>query len=219
MIVRTVLPRLLLGLAILISALSLALNRYQLDPVVIEGAIHNLGVWGPVAHVALFALGSVLFVPGGLVGLVGGVLFGPVWGTILNLAGATVGATAAFLVARYMAEDWVRRKAGRRLDQLFKGVQAEGWRIVAFVRRVPILPFNLLNYALGVTRIRLVDYVLASFLCMLPGTLAYAISATPARRPCRAGVADTQSPSGSGPIGGGGFSAAASPSVAGRQTT
>jgi uncharacterized membrane protein YdjX (TVP38/TMEM64 family) len=173
MIVRTVLPRLLLGLAILISALSLALNRYQLDPAVIEGAIHNLGVWGPVVHVALFALGTVLFVPGALVGLVGGVLFGPVWGTILNLAGATVGATAAFLVARYMAADWVRRKAGRRLNQLIKGVEAEGWRIVAFVRLVPILPFNLLNYALGLTRIRLVDYVLASFVCMLPGTLAY----------------------------------------------
>jgi uncharacterized membrane protein YdjX (TVP38/TMEM64 family) len=94
-------------------------------------------------------------------------LFGPVWGTILNLAGATVGATAAFLVARYLA-DWVRRKAARRLDQLIKGVEAEGWRIVAFVRLVPILPFNLMNYALGLTHIRLVDYVLASFVCMLP---------------------------------------------------
>jgi uncharacterized membrane protein YdjX (TVP38/TMEM64 family) len=73
MIVRAVLPRLLPGLAILIGALSLALNRYQLDPAVIEGAIHNLGVWGPVVHVALFALGTVLFVPGALLGLVGGV--------------------------------------------------------------------------------------------------------------------------------------------------
>ena len=70
--------------------------------------------------------------------------------------------------------DWVRRKAGRRLERLIKWVEAEGWRFVACVRLVPILPFNLLNYALGVARVRLADYVLASFVCMLPGTLAYA---------------------------------------------
>jgi uncharacterized membrane protein YdjX (TVP38/TMEM64 family)/rhodanese-related sulfurtransferase len=173
MTLRAVLPRLLLGLVILAGALGLALNRDQLDPGAIEGAIHNLGLWGPVAHVALFALGTVLFVPGALFGLAGGVLFGPVWGTMLNLVGATLGATAAFLIARYVAADWVRRKAGARLERLIKGVEAEGWRFVAFTRLVPLIPFNLLNYALGLTRIPVVAYVLASLICMLPGTLAY----------------------------------------------
>jgi uncharacterized membrane protein YdjX (TVP38/TMEM64 family) len=137
MTLRAALPRLLLGLAVLAVALWLALNRDKLDPALIEGMMRDLGPWGPAAHVALFALGTILFVPGALLGLAGGVLFGPVWGTVLNLAGATLGATAAFLVARYVAADWVRQKAGARLERLIKGVEAEGWRFVALTRLVP----------------------------------------------------------------------------------
>jgi uncharacterized membrane protein YdjX (TVP38/TMEM64 family)/rhodanese-related sulfurtransferase len=173
MTLRTAMPRLFLGLAILAAALWLALNRDQLDPALIEGAIRNLGLWGPVPHVVLFALGTVLFVPGTLFGFAGGVLFGPVLGTALNLAGATLGATAAFLVARYVAADWVRQKAGARLERLIKGVEADGWRFVALTRLVPLIPFNLLNYALGLTRIPVLAYVLASLVCMAPSTLAY----------------------------------------------
>ena len=173
MTLRTALPRLLLGLAIVAAALWLALNRDQFDPAVIENAILAIGPWGSAVYVALFALGTVLFVPGALFGLAGGALFGPVWGTILNLTGATLGATAAFLVARYVAADWVRQKAGSRLERLIKGVEAEGWRFVALTRLVPLVPFNLLNYALGLTRIPVVSYMLASLVCMVPGTLAY----------------------------------------------
>ncbi|HDO33984.1 MAG TPA: hypothetical protein ENH08_02555, partial [Chromatiales bacterium] len=90
-----------------------------------------------------------------------------------NLTGATLGATLAFLLARYLGAAWVERKAGARLQRLNRGVEAEGWRFVAFVRLVPLFPFNLLNYALGLTRIRLGTYVLASYLFMLPGALAY----------------------------------------------
>jgi uncharacterized membrane protein YdjX (TVP38/TMEM64 family)/rhodanese-related sulfurtransferase len=173
MTLQAVLPRLSLGLAIVAGALWLALNRSQVDPALIENAMRDLGAWGAAAHVVLFALGTVLFVPGVLFALAGGLLFGPVWGTILNLTGATLGATAAFLAARYLAGDWVRHKAGGRLDRLIAGVEAEGWRFVAFVRLVPLIPFNLLNYALGLTRIPLIPYVLASLVCMAPGALAY----------------------------------------------
>jgi uncharacterized membrane protein YdjX (TVP38/TMEM64 family)/rhodanese-related sulfurtransferase len=173
MTLRTVLPRVSLGVAILAGGLWLALNRNRLDPELIEGAIRNLGIWAPVAYVVLFALGTVLFIPGALFGLTGGVLFGPFWGTAFNLLGATLGATAAFLVARYLAADWVRQKSGARLERLIKGVEAEGWRFVAFMRLVPLIPFNLLNYALGLTRIPVIAYVAASVVCMAPGTLAY----------------------------------------------
>lgn len=166
-------PRLALGLVIAIVAVWLALNRERLDPALIESAIHGLGLLAPLGHVVLFALGTILFVPGVIFGLVGGALFGPIWGAVLNLTGATIGATAAFLVARYAAADWVRRKAGQRLDRLITGVEAEGWRFVAFVRLVPLFPFNLTNYALGLTRISLTHYVLASLVCMAPGTVAY----------------------------------------------
>src|SRR6516165_8653475 len=135
--------------------------------------MHGLGLWAPLGHILLFALGTALFVPGAIFGLLGGALFGPLWGAVLNLAGATLGATAAFLAARYVAADWVRRKAGGRLDRLITGVEAEGWRFVAFVRLVPLFPFNLTNYAFGLTGISLTHYVLASLVCMVPGTLAY----------------------------------------------
>ena len=97
----------------------------------------------------------MLFLPGSVITLAGGALFGPVWGTFYSLTGATAGAAAAFLVARYLASDWVHRKAGGWTKQLIEGVDKEGWRFVAFVRLVLLFPFNLLNYALGLTRIPL----------------------------------------------------------------
>jgi len=105
--------------------------------------------------------------------LAGGALFGPVWGTFLNLTGATIGATVAFLVSRYVASDWVTRKAGGRTKQLVEGVEAEGWRFVAFVRLVPLFPFNLLNYGLGLTRINVWHYAITSYVAMLPGVIAF----------------------------------------------
>jgi uncharacterized membrane protein YdjX (TVP38/TMEM64 family) len=173
MTVRAAAPRVLLGLVIAGAALWLFANRARLDPALLETAVRDLGPWTPLVHIALFALATLLFVPGALFGLAGGALFGPVWGTILNLVGATLGATAAFLVGRYLAGDWVRRRAGPRLARLIAGVEAEGWRFVAFVRLVPLFPFNLTNYALGLTRIPLTNYILASLVCMAPGTLAY----------------------------------------------
>jgi uncharacterized membrane protein YdjX (TVP38/TMEM64 family) len=172
--VRAIVPRLLLGLIIAAATIWLVLIRDRIDQPLIEGLMRDLGIFGPLAYVALFAVGTVLFVPGAIFGLTGGALFGPLWGTLLNLAGATIGATAAFLVARYLAREWVRGKAGSRLDHLVAGVEAEGWRFVAFVRLVPLFPFNLTNYALGLTRIRLAHFVLATFVCMVPGALAYA---------------------------------------------
>lgn len=173
MTLRAALPRLVLALAIAGATIWLVLARDRFDPYLIEQAVANLGPWAPAGHVVLFALATVLFLPGAIFGLAGGVLFGPFWGTVLNLSGATLGATAAFLAARYVAADAVRRRMGPGLGRLITGVEAEGWRFVAFVRLVPLFPFNLTNYALGLTRIPLTHYVLATLVCMAPGTLAY----------------------------------------------
>ena len=94
-------------------------------------------------------------------------------GKAYALLGATVGATLAFLAARYLASDWVVATAGGRLKQLAEGVEAKGWRFIAFVRLVALFPFNLVNYALGLTRVRLLDYSLASLVSMAPGAIAY----------------------------------------------
>jgi rhodanese-related sulfurtransferase/membrane protein DedA with SNARE-associated domain len=105
-------------------------------------------------------------------------VFGPVQGTLLSLLGATAGATAAFALARHSGGGWLRRRLdardGTRLAGLVRGIEQDGWRFVAFVRLVPLFPFNVLNYALGLTRIRLGAYVVTSLLTMVPGAAAYA---------------------------------------------
>ena len=165
--------RYLLVIALLAGIAWGIMQRGHFDAAALQGWVQRAGAWGPLAFMAAYAVATVLFLPGSVLTLTGGALFGPVWGTLYNLTGATLGATLAFLVARYLAADWVTRKVGGRLKQLIEGVEGEGWRFVAFVRLVPLFPFNLLNYALGLTRIRLAHYVITSYVCMLPGAIAY----------------------------------------------
>jgi uncharacterized membrane protein YdjX (TVP38/TMEM64 family)/rhodanese-related sulfurtransferase/sulfur relay (sulfurtransferase) complex TusBCD TusD component (DsrE family) len=161
-------------LALLVAAIALAVSyRGVLSTETLENWVQRFGAAGPVVFMVIYAIGTVLFLPGSVITLAGGALFGPVWGTFYNLTGATLGAALAFLIARYLASDWVHRKAGGWTKQLIDGVEKEGWRFVAFVRLVPLFPFNLLNYALGLTRIRLVSYIVASYVFMLPGAIAY----------------------------------------------
>ncbi len=147
--------------------------RDQLSTEALEHWVAGAGMAGPFIFILIYALGTVIFLPGSVLTLAGGAIFGPVWGTIYNLTGATLGATIAFIIARYLAADWVERKSHSKLKQLKNGVETEGWRFIAFVRLVPLFPFNVLNYALGLTRIRLSHYIVASYLFMLPGALAY----------------------------------------------
>ncbi|MBI4203415.1 MAG: VTT domain-containing protein [Betaproteobacteria bacterium] len=170
---RAIFPRAALAFVLVAAAVWAVINREHVDLPAVQTWISGFGVWAAAGFVTAYALAAVLFVPGSIFGLAGGALFGPLWGTVWNLAGASIGATLAFLAARYLASDWVARKTGGRLKKLIDGVEAEGWRFVAFVRLVPLFPFNLVNYALGLTRIPLAHYVLASIVCMLPGTLAY----------------------------------------------
>jgi uncharacterized membrane protein YdjX (TVP38/TMEM64 family) len=169
---KTVL-RWLLGLTLLAAVAAAIALRDRFDAAALETWVSSAGAAGPLLFMALYALATVLFLPGSVITLAGGALFGPVWGTLWNLTGATIGASLAFLIARYLGADWVARRAGPRLQSLNEGVSAEGWRFVAFVRLVPLFPFNLLNYALGLTRIPFPAYVLASWLFMLPGAFAY----------------------------------------------
>lgn len=163
----------LLG-GLLLATVTLALfYRDQFRFELIEAWVASAGVLAPVIFILVYALSAVLFLPGTILTLAGGALFGPLLGTLYNLAGATLGAMLAFLVARYIAADWVKARSGKRLSQLMAGVEAEGWKFVAFVRLVPVFPYNLLNYALGLTRIPLLQYNLATFICMAPAACAY----------------------------------------------
>lgn len=147
--------------------------RDQFNAEVLENWVKGAGAAGPVIYILIYAVGTLFFLPGSVLTLTGGALFGPVMGTFVNLTGATLGALGSFLIARYLAHDWVANKTGGRIKTLMDGVETEGWRFVAFVRLVPLFPFNLLNYALGLTRIKLLHYLLATYIFMLPGAIAY----------------------------------------------
>lgn len=165
--------RLLLLFALAVGIGFAIVYRDHFDIAALETWVKDAGVLAPIVFMLIYAVATVLFLPGSVMTLAGGALFGPVLGTFYNLTGATIGATVAFVIARYLASDWVAEKTGGRLKQLINGVESEGWRFVAFVRLVPLFPFNLLNYALGLTRIKLSHYIIASYICMLPGAFAY----------------------------------------------
>ncbi len=165
--------KVILGIA-LVGAVGFALTyREDFNVGALQGWIDSLGPWGPVAFIIAYGAATVLFLPGTVFTLAGGAMFGPLWGTMFNLTGATFGAVLAFLTARYVAADWVAAKVGGRLARIIEGVEQEGWRFVAFTRLVPLFPFNVLNYAFGLTKIPLAVYAVTSAICMIPGGFAY----------------------------------------------
>jgi len=138
------------------------------------GWVEGLGVWGMVVFGIAYALATVAFVPGSLLTLAAGALFGVLEGTLLVFCAATLGAGLAFLVSRHLARGFVEeRLAGNeRFAAIDRAVGGEGRKIVLLLRLSPVFPFNLLNYALGLTRVRFSDYLIGS-VGMLPGTLLY----------------------------------------------
>lgn len=161
--------------AILLAIAWLVLKSSSLEPHTVAAWLADFGPLAPLAFILARVFGAVVFVPGSIMSIGAGMLFGPFWGAIYNLVASTLGAILAFSIARFLAPDWVARKVvhKKHLSSLLEGIEAEGWRFVAFVRLVPLFPYNLLNYALGLTRIKLSHYALASFICMIPGDIAY----------------------------------------------
>src|SRR5882762_785038 len=158
-------------------ALVLALKYFHVQDLLKSALdwIGNLGPWGPVIFVGLYVVATVLFVPGSVLTLGAGAVFGVVLGTVCVSISATLGATAAFLVGRYLARDAIARRIEKneKFATIDRAVADEGWKIVLLTRLSPVFPFTLLNYAFGLTRVKLSHYVLASWLGMIPGTVMY----------------------------------------------
>jgi uncharacterized membrane protein YdjX (TVP38/TMEM64 family) len=136
--------------------------------------IDSLGFWGPLIFVLLYAAATVLFVPGALLTVAGGAIFGLLEGTVVVFGAAMLGSGLAFLSGRYVARSWIesRLRDSEKFAAIDHAVGQQGLKIVFLLRLSPIIPFNLINYALGLTRISFRDYMLAGF-GMLPGTLLY----------------------------------------------
>jgi uncharacterized membrane protein YdjX (TVP38/TMEM64 family) len=140
-----------------------------------DALVERLGAWAPLAYGATYVAAALLFVPGSALTVAAGALFGLVRGTALVSLASTAAAALAFLVARHLARESVARLARRhpRFDAVDAAVADGGWKVVALLRLSPAIPFSAGNYLFGLTAVRFVPYVLASWLAMLPGTFLY----------------------------------------------
>ena len=173
---RTKIIKIVLAVLIL-AALIAAATFFDLQQIFRDTLawISGLGVIAPVIFIAIYILACVLLLPGSILTLGAGIVFGVVKGSIVVSVGSTVGATCAFLVGRYFARGWVSEKIGRneKFNAIDDAVASEGWKIVLLTRLSPVFPFNLLNYGFGLTKIGLKHYILASWTGMIPGTIMY----------------------------------------------
>ena len=136
--------------------------------------IDSLGAVGAIAFMVIYIVATVAFLPGSILTLGAGVVFGVVLGSVYVFIGATIGATCAFLVGRYLARGWISQKiaGNEKFAAIDQAVGREGLKIVLLTRLSPVFPFNLLNYGLGITGVSLKDYVIGS-VGMIPGTIMY----------------------------------------------
>ncbi len=141
--------------------------------------INGLGWIGPVIYVGLYMASALFFIPGSPLALLAGFVFGPIWGALLAVTGATLGAAAAFLAARYAAREMVAgwMRSNPQLKKIDDGVNEQGWRMLMITRLVPVFPYNVQNFVYGLTKINLLQFVLVSWICMLPGAVAFAFMA------------------------------------------
>ncbi|MEW6494752.1 MAG: TVP38/TMEM64 family protein [Cyanobacteriota bacterium] len=167
--------KLILGIS-LVATLIIAICSFNIQEFLQSVLIwvKNLGALGPIAFIAIYNLATVLFIPGSLLTMGGGVLFGLFWGSVYVFIAAALGATFAFLIGRYLSRDWVSRQieGNLKFKAIDEAVGKAGLKIVLLTRLSPVFPFNLLNYVFGVTQVSLKDYVLGS-LGILPGTVMY----------------------------------------------
>lgn len=166
--------------ALILGGLVYLFQAYELRAQFSHWFRHDVQPWlkahpvlAPFVYMAIYIVAVVAFMPGSVITLVGGGLFGYVLGTIYVSIASTLAAGIAFLIARYVAADWVEQKASGKLGTIKEGIEEEGARFVAFTRLVPIFPYNLLNYMFGLTKIDFWTYFGLTWLCMLPGTFAY----------------------------------------------
>lgn len=135
--------------------------------------IRHSGWLAPLLFILIYCFATILFLPTMVLTLAGGVLFGTLFGTLLNLSGATLGAVCAFGISRYFAYNWLSRHAKIKSHQLIRGVEKRGWQFAALLRLIPIIPFNLVNYGLGMTSIKFSQYLFTTAVFLTPGEIIY----------------------------------------------
>lgn len=158
-----------------VAAVSFTPLRRVFDQQVISRVLGALGAWAPAGYLIMAAAVIALGAPAVILTIISGALFGVMLGSAVAIAQAVLGATGAFLIARYLARDWVQAKlsGGGRLARLEQGLQQDAFWYVLSLRMTPLLPFNVLNSLFGLTGISLKNFCLGTFLGILPGTVIY----------------------------------------------
>jgi len=168
-------PKLVI-ISLLICGLVFTIHHFNLGMAlnILLTKVKNLGWWAPLIYIAVYNLATILLLPGSLLTMKGGCLFGWWWGTIYTTVAAMIGAIIAFLIGRHFSRNWIQQKMAKypKFNLLNAAVKKDGLKIVILTRLSPIFPFNLLNYAFGVTDVPLKDYALGSF-AMIPATIMY----------------------------------------------
>ncbi len=139
----------------------------------IIGWIQNLGWIAPLLFLLLYWFATLSLLPTMVLTLAGGALFGPFLGSLLNLIGANLGAICAFCISRYYATHWLFSFKRNKINQFNSAIERWGWQFIAFLRLIPILPFNLVNYGLGLTRIKFTHYTITTLIFLAPAEIIY----------------------------------------------
>ena len=139
----------------------------------LEKIIQQAGYLAPLIFIVFYAAGTLFFFPGLPLTITGGLLFGPTWGTFYNMVGALIGSSLAFLTTRYLMQDFVLSQFKKDLDKLLNETSAQGFKFVAIVRLIPVIPFNAINYVLGLTKVSYINFLFASAIFMLPACAVY----------------------------------------------
>ncbi|MDH5183330.1 MAG: TVP38/TMEM64 family protein [Gammaproteobacteria bacterium] len=147
------------------------------EPLSISGLYHkveSVGYWARFYFIVLYCFAVVLLLPTPVFTLAGGALFGPM-AILYSLFAICLGSSLAFLISRYLNSDWLYHFHDKRLQHVISGVDDEGWRFIAMVRLLPFMPFDLINYALGLTRISFMQYIITTTICLIPAITAYSL--------------------------------------------
>ncbi|KAF0124823.1 MAG: SNARE associated Golgi family protein [Elusimicrobia bacterium] len=189
--------KILLAAALIAAAVMLA-RHFELQAL-LRAALDRLAALGPAgaaAFVLLYIAAAALLVPGSALTLGAGAIYGVVWGSLIVSLASTLGAAAAFLIGRHLARGWVEKKvAGSPAFAAIAAAVAEGgWRIVGLTRLSPVFPYTLLNYAYGLTKVPFKEYLLASWIGMMPGTVMYVYLGALAGELARSGSGGGRSP-------------------------
>ena len=166
---------------ILVIIIYLIIDRYDIlshfNPAEVREMVASTGSFAPLVFISLYILSCIFFLPGAVFSISSGVLFGTILGTVYTVIGATIGATLAFLIARYFARSFFEQTVEKKypkIKEFDEKLEQNGFITVIFLRLIPLFPFNGLNFALGITKVKLKDYFLATMIGIIPGSFTFA---------------------------------------------